>query len=911
MKFARLLLRVHPTVRVIVIQIVLLATVAAAVLALPAAQGLGLLLPEQRTAAIVLVSAAIIGVATAIGLARGQRRGRAFGPAPRVSASRESGQALSDPHDTGLAALLDLSHRAHELSESGVCELALQTAARSTGSTMAALHAVADDHSLSLVCILDESPGTLADLHAPFFSGQAQEGVCAKHRPVFQRASASRPAALLVPAVDGQRVHFVLSLARTAENYGSADLLHVELVLSALLKIVLRKRAESSLNDLLEMAQDGIYIYDATGNIAYMNQSALRQTGYAPNEILGSNVERLVRPPDRPRLNEYLSALTAEENPLTEWQLLRQDGTTLPLEISSRRIPDGRFITIARDISDRRAAEEKIRQAARIFESTAEGVLVTDAAERIQAVNAAFVRITGFTENEVLGQTPRILKSGRQDPAFYRRMWQQLHSEGKWSGEVWNRRRDGRAYPEWLTISEIRNDAGELTNYVATFSDISELKASELQLDYMAHHDLLTGLSNRTLFRARLEHSIERATRDGSRLAVLFIDLDHFKKVNDTMGHSVGDRLLTAVAHRMQAHLRRVDTLARLGGDEFILFLEEIDSGRDAAIVAEKMLALFETPISTGNGTDFSISASIGISLFPDDGTDVETLIKNADAAMYEAKNAGRNACRYYTAEMTNLVFQNMVIENALRHAVKQDELVLWYQPQFDLRTGELIGVEALLRWMHPELGLLSPNRFISIAENSGLIHPIGEWVLFRVCRQMREWTDAGFLVPRVAINVSMQQFERGSLGELVRAALAESDISADRLEIELTESVLMSDTKYALEVLDDLHRIGVHLAIDDFGTGYSSLSYLQQMPLQRLKIDRSFIERLDESSAAIVKAIIALAQSLGLRAIAEGVERPEQMEFLRDACCTEVQGYLFGRPAPAVEMQQALPAIL
>lgn len=549
------------------------------------------------------------------------------------------------------------------------------------------------------------------------------------------------------------------------------------------------------------------------------------------------------------------------------------------------------------EIEERREAEEKLRLAACVFDSSAEGIVITGIDERIIAVNRAFSAVTGYRADEVLGQTPRILQSGRQDTAFYTDLWQRLQGSGQWQGEVWNRRKNGEIYPEWLSISVIRDHNQQPTHYVGVFSDISSIKASQEKLDFLAHHDPLTGLANRLLFTEQVEQTIRKAIRDNGRFALLFIDLDHFKHVNDSLGHEVGDRFLQAVAARLQGQLRDSDTIARLGGDEFTLIIDNIADGRDAALVAQKVIDALRAPIDVDQH-ELYVTASVGISLYPDDGEDVQTLVKHADTAMYQAKAHGRNAFHFYAPEMTAYATERLQLEAQLRRSLAQGEMEVLYQPQVDIGGDELLGVEALLRWNHPTQPSIAPLKFIPIAEETGFIGELGVWVMRTACRQLARWDAEGLHVPHMAVNVSARQFERPEFVAQVAAILAETGVRAERLELEITESILMQ-TDNAYQILEDLRALGVCLSVDDFGTGYSSLSYLKRLPIQKLKIDRSFIMDLatDANDAAIIRAVIALARTMDLDTVAEGVESAAQADFLRAEGCTIAQGFHYARP--------------
>jgi diguanylate cyclase (GGDEF)-like protein/PAS domain S-box-containing protein len=553
-----------------------------------------------------------------------------------------------------------------------------------------------------------------------------------------------------------------------------------------------------------------------------------------------------------------------------------------------------------RDVTEERAAQARLRQGAVVFEHSAEAILITDPDSRILAVNSAFTQITGYTEAEALGQTPRILKSGRHDPAFYQQLWTSLKTQGTWSGEIWDRRKSGEIYPKWLTISAVHDEAGAILQYVALFMDISAIKRSEEQLQFLAHHDALTSLPNRLLFGARLEHAIARAERGNKQLAVLFVDLDRFKDINDNQGHAVGDDLLKEVAQRLQGAVRKEDTVARLGGDEFIVIVEELAQGEDAGAVAEKIRTLLGAPYHIADQELF-VSASIGISLYPADGQDPGSLVKNADVAMYRAKEDGRNTIHYYTAEIASPVRERAHIEQRLRRALEMGTLRLHYQPQISLAGGAVVAFEALLRWHDEELGAVSPAQFIPLAEDCGLVVQIGEWVLREACRQAVAWSQAGTFHGRVAVNLSGHHLQRPALVETLRAALEETGLTPARLEIEITEGAIMRQGRESAATLAGLRALGVGLSIDDFGTGYSSLSYLKRLPVDRIKIDRSFVRdiHLDLQDQTITRTVIALGHSLGLEVVAEGVESREQLEFLRAEGCDLVQGFFYSPALP------------
>ena len=538
-----------------------------------------------------------------------------------------------------------------------------------------------------------------------------------------------------------------------------------------------------------------------------------------------------------------------------------------------------------------------------MVESTADGVIVTDAKGVIVATNPAFTEITGYTQEEALGKTPRMLKSDRQTPDFYQQLWTAISSGGDWQGEIWNRRKNGEVFPEWLTISAVRDSEQQIRNFVAVFSDISTIKRTQADLERLAHFDPLTDLPNRVLFQDRMQHAIDRAQRHDEKVAVLLLDLDGFKLINDSLGHPVGDQLLQQAARRLAACVRVEDTVARLGGDEFAVILTELRDGSDAVEAVQRMLEAIQLPFELPGGSGM-VTTSIGVAVFPSDGRGVTELVRNADAAMYEAKGAGRNTYRFYQSKMTHVAQQRLHIENALRRGVEQREFEVWFQPQFRLADGAYLGAEALLRWRDPHRGLIPPNDFIPVAERSGLIIPLGEQVLDLVGAAARGWLDAGLDAGRLAINVAGPQIERSDFAGALARVLQAYRLPPASLEIEITETVIMENPVLGREVLDRIQALGVTTAIDDFGTGYSSLAYLKELPIDTIKLDRAFVKDLpdDRSDIAISLAVIAMGHNLGFKVIAEGIETEAQRDFLLGAGCDEGQGYLFAKPMPMAE---------
>jgi len=544
------------------------------------------------------------------------------------------------------------------------------------------------------------------------------------------------------------------------------------------------------------------------------------------------------------------------------------------------------------------SSQRNLYLAEQVIESSLEGIMVTDPRGRIVSVNPAFTRVTGYGAEEVIGQTPAVLSSGRQSPAFYARMWESLLAEGKWQGELWNRRKSGEVYPQLLHITSICDLAGRLTHYAALFTDISRLKETEARIRDLAYYDPLTGLPNRRLLEDRLLVELSHAVRMRGRLAVMFVDLDRFKRINDSLGHAVGDRVLVEVAHRIRACLREDDTVARMGGDEFIVILGSLAQPDDATATARRIVAVLRRPVVI-DGRELVVTASVGISIYPDDSQEASTLIKNADIAMYRAKDEGRNSFQLYQPAMNARSLEHLALETALHGAMERNELLLHFQPLVRADDGALVAAEALLRWQHPELGLIAPADFIPLAEETGLIVPIGEWVLRQACTHHRAWREGGRAAMRLMVNISVRQFRQEDFVAMVARVLADTDMPAALLTLELTESMLMEDVDASTMRMQQLHELGVNLALDDFGTGYSSLAYLKGFPIDELKIDRLFVRGIDRSTrdAALVAAIILLGHSLGLRVVAEGVETQAHLDVLRRHGCDLAQGYHFHRP--------------
>jgi len=670
------------------------------------------------------------------------------------------------------------------------------------------------------------------------------------------------------------------------------------------------EQSEARIRSYTEHAPLGVVVFDRLGRVQEANAAALALSGHSAAQIWLQPLDELLGEHGRPLSLFACRPLLRTGKWTLETELTRHDGSRRWISAIAARMDDGCTIAFVQDITERKHEENVLRQAHAVFRNTQEGLVITDARGDIVAANPAFSRITGYAEGELLGRNMKMVNSGRHDPAFYRLFWRALAETGFWQGEIWNRRKNGEIYPEWLTINAVHGPGGELQNYVAACMDITRTKQSEMELERLAHHDALTGLPNRLLLMSTLEHAIVRAQRNNGRGAVLMLDLDRFKNVNDSLGHPAGDQLLQEVAQRLAARLRGVDTVARLGGDEFVVLLEDLAEPQGAAHVAQTLIDACSVPFTVDGGQQVYVGASVGISLFPDDSTQGDRLIQQADAALYSAKDAGRGTYRFFTGAFTREARTRLDMEIGLRRALDEQQFSLYYQPLVRAADGGIEGMEALVRWRHPELGMVSPGDFIPLAEDTGLIVPLGDWVLRTACQQMRRWQHEGIAPRTLAVNLSPRQFAQPDLTQQIEQVLAETGLSPAALELEITESALMDATTAGTR-LQRLKALGVRLAIDDFGTGYSSLAYLSRFPIDKLKVDQSFVRRIpdDTTDMEITAAVISLARSLKLKVLAEGVETPEQLQFLRKHGCDLLQGYLFAKPLPAEQMGALLRA--
>ena len=645
-------------------------------------------------------------------------------------------------------------------------------------------------------------------------------------------------------------------------------------------------------------------------DVEWIFQNGWQSTIANPQQLTGiySLMDRISKALNKP---DRLALLRDQvQTQLFLFDCLRADGRKVPIELRLVLVWDdqGAFegvLGVGRDISQQRRAEKDLRMAATVFEHSTSAILITDPAGYIVQANEAFSRVSGYAVEQVLDQLPNMLTVDEQQDAHLRYVLKQLNEHSTWEGEVWLKRRNGEHYPAWVGITAVLDDEGDLASYVCFFSDISERKASEQRIHRLAYYDALTHLPNRTLFQDRLHTALQSAERQKGWVVLMFLDLDRFKPINDSLGHAAGDRMLKEMATRLLGCVDDDDTVARMGGDEFTLLLQP-RANREMALnraihVAEQILGSLVKPFVL-EGREFFVTASIGIALSPQDGNELSQLMKNADTAMYHAKERGKNNFQFYQADMNASALERLELESDLRHALEQDEFVLYYQPQFSGDGKRLTGAEALLRWRHPRRGLVPPGDFIPVLEELGLVVDVGDWVISEACRQLKSWHLAKVRVPKVSVNISARQFSDGQLGTRIANILKEIGLPPACLELELTESILMREVSEAMQILDGLKNLGLSIAVDDFGTGYSSLNYLKQFPIDVLKIDRTFVDGLPsgEQDAQIARAIIAMAHSLNLAVIAEGVETQEQLDFLREHGCDEVQGYLFGRPMPA-----------
>ncbi|WP_374436454.1 EAL domain-containing protein [Inhella sp.] len=681
-------------------------------------------------------------------------------------------------------------------------------------------------------------------------------------------------------------------------------------LLQTLADITRHEQANQRFQRIFESSPDPVWIIE-NNTFVNCNDAAVAMLGYASRDALLNTHPSELSPSHQPcgldsfsKAEQMMALATAHGLHRFEWVHKRADGSLFDAEVTLSRMEIGGRHAIYctwRDITERKRAEATVRLYATVFQHSGEAILITDADNRIVAINDAMVRMTGYTMDELRGQNPRLLSAGQTPTQTYEALWTALRGPGYWQGELWDRRKDGTVFAKWAAISACTDRDGRVQNYVASYTDISERKEAEARIHYQASHDALTGLLNRHSLELRLEQALASANRQGHELAVVFLDLDRFKTINDSLGHHAGDQVLVEVARRLRGLLREADIVARLGGDEFIAVLSEIEHRDATTLVCEKLRETLSEPYEAG-GRTLTLTPSIGVSRYPHDAGTPEGLMRQADAAMYHAKASGRNNTQFYRPELTDSGTERLELERDLRRALAARQFELHYQPLVQADDGRLQGMEALLRWHHPQRGLVSPLDFIPLAEELGCIESIGAWVLDEACRQLAGWRQAGVGPQRIGVNVSVHQLRSTGLPGHVQLCLQRHGLPADGLVLEITESAAMAQPEQSIRCLQALRVLGVNLSIDDFGTGYSSLAYLKLLPIQSLKLDRSFVRDLerDDNDAAICAATLALARTLGLRSVAEGVETEGQRRFLVAQGCTLLQGYLFGRPEPA-----------
>lgn len=660
---------------------------------------------------------------------------------------------------------------------------------------------------------------------------------------------------------------------------------------------------------LLDALSEPLVILNADRRLRFANQAAAALFERPSQELIGKDFV-LLMPESHHEL--VLTRLGSLYNPPYTCSFQVQSHAESParwlgwsfkiMQTDSGR--PGALVGIGREITDQKRLEDTLDWANAVVENTRDGVIITDLDARILSVNDAFTQITGYESSEIIGRNPSILNSGRQDDAFYRELWTTLRDAGKWQGTLWNRRKNGELYLQRLSITTIHDRNGNPGQYVGVFSALQEEQRASTGAVQLVHHDPLTDLPNRLLFLTRLEHALHQAAHAEKQLGLLYLDIDQFKDVNDSLGYEAGDQLLLELSQRMKAVLQDVDTLSRFSGDEFAVLIENISNADELAHAAFQLKDCFSRPFLI-HGQEIYTSASIGISFYPKDGLAVDDLIKNAVSAARRAKRAGRNTYQFYTSELNEHAFERMVLVSKLRRALEKGEMYLFYQPIVHIRTGKLAGVEALLRWRNPDLGLIAPVRFIPLAEESGLIKSIGVWVLEKACMQMQAWLNQGIDIGFLSVNVAQLQFQRPEFPDTVRSALSASGLEPTRLVLEVTESSLMSDVQKSLLLLNQMRSLGIRLAVDDFGTGYSSLAYLKHLPIDILKLDQSFVTRLpaETGNLAITRAVIALGQALKLEVLAEGVETETECEILVREGCRYAQGFYFSHPLDPAEL--------
>lgn len=674
------------------------------------------------------------------------------------------------------------------------------------------------------------------------------------------------------------------------------------------------RSAQTAQLRFFELAPDLLCIANTDGRFIKLSQSWSKTLGWNTEELCSRPFFEFVHPNDRDETRACLESqvIGAKINGFQN-RYRHKDGEYRWLEWISHASTDENLIyAVARDVTDAKTKEQALTLAAKVFDVASDAISVSDENGYFLSVNTAFEQITGYEAAQAIGKKSNILKSNHQDESFYQKLWSSLIETGQWQGEIWNRRKDGEAFLCYIFITAVDDNQNGIPErrYVSVMRDITSQRAAEERIRNLAYHDPLTGLANRTLFQDRLDYAISLARRQGDKVAILFLDLDRFKEVNDTEGHHIGDQFLTKVAERLEKTLRESDTVARLGGDEFVILVDRVKAIDDILEIAQKAHDSIAHSISV-SGKPFLTTASLGVAIYPDDGEDKVELMKNADTAMYAAKNAGGNQTKFFSPTMADVAIERMKLETGLRSAIQHEEFTMYYQPKYCLLTGKIIGAEALIRWFSSEFGFVAPDRFIPIAEDTGLIEPLGRWIISTVLKDLAMMEQMPWGSVPIAINLSARQFQEADLGGFIFSEAELWGASTDLIELEVTESMVMENIDQASETLKSLRGLGIRIAIDDFGTGHSSLAYLKKLPLDMLKIDRNFVQDLheDEDDIAIVETIIMLAKNLGLEVVAEGVEKPEHVDILKTFHCNAAQGYHYAKPMPFSDFTALLEA--
>ncbi|MDH5509431.1 MAG: EAL domain-containing protein [Nitrospinota bacterium] len=726
--------------------------------------------------------------------------------------------------------------------------------------------------------------------------------------------------AFAFPVMEGKQVVAVLEFFSLETSGPDSMLMEIITNLGALLgRVTERKRAEERIkasearySAIFDQASDAIVLVDPKdGKTIEFNDLAHQRLGYTREEFAKISVPDYEVNESPEEVAEHIEKLVKEGSDIFETRHRTKSGELRDILVNTRFIdigPEKYILATYSDITERKEAEEQLMLAALVYENAAEGVMVTDADGIIQHVNPSFTRITGYSSEEVIGKSPSLLKSGRHDETFYGEMWLSLKEKDNWHGDIWNRSKKGVPYLVRENITAIKDSEGKVYRYASVFHDITELNRNEEEIKYQAYHDLLTGLPNRWLFNDRLKQAIGRAARDEKKFALLFVDIDDFKKVNDNYSHHSGDLLIQGVGMRLTACVRDTDTVSRYAGDEFVIIIENVKGEKDVASVAAKIIDSIADPYSY-QGKNIHSTVSVGIAMYPADGKTEEELVRNADLAMYHVKDGSKNNYSFFTKTLDEKATRLYELEYRMRAGVERDEFIAYYQPKVSLVDGSITGLEALARWNSDGNLVVNPDFFIPLAEDNGLIVQIGERILFSACEQLKTWQEMGWPDLVVSVNISVRQLERGSFPEVLRATLASTGLRAESLCLEVTETTIMKDMTKALATLHEIKKMGINISLDDFGTGYSSLSHVRKFPIDELKIDRFFVMTIPESQEdmAMVSTIVAMARNLNLRVVAEGVETRAQMEFLRSIGCDEIQGYLFGPPVAAKDMETAL----